>query len=381
MFRFVCDILLLSAVTANASGFDLSENQDLRSRFDEWKKVYKKKYATLEEEKVRLENWIENLKKVVLINEAWARGESTWNADQGPFADLTVQEMKEKVLMNQANKRSSAKDQKTTTKTILPRSSATTLPTSFDWRDNGAVTSVKDQGSVGTCWAFSTVGNVEGQYAIKNKKLVDLSVEYLVDCDGSSEPESGHADCSVFGGWPYLAYDFIIKSKGLPTWEQDPYCVGTGDCYPCMQGPVSLCGPPPFYCNETITASCKSMTPFTTISSWATVEANEDAVADALVTYGPLSIIMDATQLSYYKGGIWSGHISGEPAALGCHNDFDSTNHAVLLVGYGVEGGGQPYWVVKNSWGQKWGEEGYFRIAKSSASLCAIYSDVTTSLM
>jgi cathepsin C len=118
-----------------------------------------------------------------------------------------------------------------------------------------------------------------------------------------------------------------------------------------------------------------------TISHWQTIESNEDAVAEALVSQGPLSIIMDATQLSYYKGGIWNGHFSGEPAALGCHNDFESTNHAVLLVGYGVESSGQKYWIVKNSWGTGWGEEGYFRIARSSESLCAIYSDVTTSLI
>jgi C1A family cysteine protease len=67
----------------------------------------------------------------------------------------------------------------------------TTLPSSFDWRvDNttAVVTSVKDQGSVGTCWAFSTIGNIEGQNALKTNNLIDLSVEYLVDCDGRNDP-------------------------------------------------------------------------------------------------------------------------------------------------------------------------------------------------
>ncbi len=99
---------------------------------------------------------------------------------------------------------------------------------------------------LGTCWAFSTIGNVEGQWALgPQKELVDLSPEYLVDCDGTHDEK--HADCSVFGGWPYLAYEFLINSGGVPSEKSWPYCSGTGNCYPCMLGPVSLCGPPPYY--------------------------------------------------------------------------------------------------------------------------------------
>jgi len=293
--------------------------------------------------------------------------------------DLSQSDFSDKILMRR--QRTQKRGNKDAVQKISSSLSTVELPASFDWRDMGAVTPVKDQGSAGTCWAFSTVGNIEGQFFLANNKLVDLSVEFLVDCDGSSDKETGQADCSVFGGWPSLAYDFIIDSGGIPTWADDPYCVGTGDCFPCMQGPVSLCGPPPYYCNDTITSQCKKQTPFTTISSWVSVDSSEEAVQQSLVSQGPLSILMDATQLSFYKGGIWSGHISGEPASLGCQNNFESTNHAVLLVGYGVDESNTSYWIVKNSWGTKWGEEGYFRIAKSSTSLCAIYSDVTTSLM
>ena len=74
------------------------------------------------------------------------------------------------------------------------------------------MTSVKDQGSVGSCWAFSTVGNIEGQWSLHGaagSQAIDLSPEFLVDCDGSHDDK--HADCSVFGGWPYLVSAFAIR--------------------------------------------------------------------------------------------------------------------------------------------------------------------------
>jgi C1A family cysteine protease len=82
-------------------------------------------------------------------------------------------------------------------------------PEEFDWRSTpGVVTKVKDQGSVGSCWAFSAVGNIEGQWTLHGTGVggTDLSPEFLVDCDGSHDDQ--HADCSVFGGWPYLVQAF-----------------------------------------------------------------------------------------------------------------------------------------------------------------------------
>ncbi len=88
--------------------------------------------------------------------------------------------------------------------TALPTDS---LPTSFDWAtaQPAVVTPVRDQGSTGTCWAFSTAQNIEGQWALSKKlPAVELSVEQIVDCDNSTDPSNKNEDCGVFGGWPYL---------------------------------------------------------------------------------------------------------------------------------------------------------------------------------
>ena len=115
------------------------------------------------------------------------------------------------------------------------------------------VTPVKDQGTVGSCWAFGTTGNLEGQWAIKTGSLVSLSEEQLVDCDGSEDVPARRADCGVFGGWPYLALGYIERVGGIESEDSYPYCVGTGKCFPCPATGynVSLCGPAPEYCNKT----------------------------------------------------------------------------------------------------------------------------------
>ena len=100
-------------------------------------------------------------------------------------------------------------------------------------------------------------------------------------------------------------------------------------------------------------------------------------MANALVQTGPLSVLLDATQLQYYKGGIWTGHVDGAPDHSGCSMNY--LNHAVLLVGYGVEDGVK-YWTIKNSWGEEWGEKGYFRMIRGERA-CGITAEVTTSFV
>jgi len=250
------------------------------------------------------------------------------------------------------------------------------LPSEWNWAKSDTnppiVTPVSNQGTVGSCWAFSTVGAVESAWAMAGNALIQLSPEYLVDCDGSSDYQNKHADCSVFGGWPYLAYQFIIEKGGLPSEEAYPYCSGKGECYPCMLGPVDLCGPPPLSCNRTIELEqCPSMKPVASISNWEYVSQNEDEIQSILYSKGPLSVLLDATGLQRYKGGIYASKICSS-------NDLD---HAVVLVGYGTDSdSGLDYWIVKNSWGTRWGEDGFFRIVRGQGE-CGINKQVTRAII
>jgi len=121
------------------------------------------------------------------------------------------------------------------------------VPSEWDWREHGAVSAVKDQGTLGTCWAFSTVGNLEGQMALTQGNLIDLSVEHLMECDNSYDGNY-EADCGMFGGWPDLALQYIIKSGGIFSEAQMPYCSGISStkdpakCWPCMAAGYSRQG-------------------------------------------------------------------------------------------------------------------------------------------
>ncbi|CAL4946040.1 unnamed protein product [Urochloa decumbens] len=208
------------------------------------------------------------------------------------------------------------------------------LPQSVDWRQQGAVTAVKNQGKCGSCWAFSTVVAVEGINAIKTGKLVSLSEQELIDCDTE---ENG---CQ--GGLMENAFDFIKAHGGITTEAAYPYRArnGTCDSYRSRRG-------------QLVSIDGHQMVP----------SGNEDALAKAVANQ-PVSVAIDAggQAFQFYSEGVFTGD---------CGTDLD---HGVAAVGYGVADDGTPYWVVKNSWGPGWGEGGYIRMERGAGDggLCGI---------
>lgn len=254
---------------------------------------------------------------------------------------------------------------------VAPRLHVADLPSSFDWRNQSIITPVRDQGSVGTCWAFSAVGAIEAQRALHGHGKEWLSVEQVADCDNSTDPDNIHADCGVFGGWPYLAYQYVKRAGGLQADSTYSYCSGTGQCYPCPAPGWNntRCGPPVEYClkNESCAARfhAEDVLPSTLVASWAAIAQDEVQMQARLVAGGPLSVLMDATGLQFYRSGVWAPKFCSKV----------DTDHAVLLVGYGDDNG-NPYWIIKNSWGVKWGEAGYFRLQRGH-NMCAISTGPT----
>ncbi len=216
------------------------------------------------------------------------------------------------------------------------------LPDSFDWRSEGGSTPVKDQGNCGSCWAFGTIAPLESAIKIKEGKTVDLSEQWLVSCN-----QDGWG-CD--GGW--WAHDYHQWKTG--------YCGGTGAVYeedfPYTATDGSCQGPYDHYYileNWAFIAS-ESSTPQT------------EAIKQAIYTYGPVSAAVTATNdWSSYTGGIYNNDATGR------------VNHAITLVGWDDSKGSNGCWILKNSWGPGWGENGYMYIEYgcSNVGYAACYVD------
>merc|ERR1712002_31407 len=216
---------------------------------------------------------------------------------------------------------------------------------SFSWVDQGMVTSVKNQGQCGSCTAFAITGAVESCFAIKTGVVFDdLAEQFLVDCaNGYVDPDGFGAD-GCEGAWPQ-AYLHYLKHKmnGYHQMESYyPYTAQTGYCHAETEG---------YYTGAIMADS---------ISYWGT---NEDDLKALLVEYGPVTTTINASPLGNYNGGIFSSSSCCD-AAYGGESCTNYNNHAVLVVGYGPG-----YFLVKNSWGDWFGEEGYFKI-KSGTGHC-----------
>ncbi|XP_032691451.1 digestive cysteine proteinase 1 [Odontomachus brunneus] len=203
------------------------------------------------------------------------------------------------------------------------------IPDSIDWRLYGAVTPVKDQSVCGSCWSFGTTGAVEGAYYMKYNKLVRLSQQALIDCSW------GYGNNGCDGGEDFRAYQWIMKHGGLPTEEDYGGYLGQDG-----------------YCHiSNVTATAK-------ITGYVNVTPlNIEALKIAIAKHGPISVAIDASHktFSFYSHGVYYDQA--------CGNTEDKLDHAVLAVGYGTING-KDYWLVKNSWSNYWGNDGYILMAQ-----------------
>jgi len=346
--------LVLSVVAMSDIHYQMSW-QDFKVKYD-------KKYNPIEEKK-RYQIFLENVAQVVKLKMEHPLAEFGVNK----FSDLTEEEFK---IYHNAEKYYRSLDQNVERVSVNVNFS---VADSVDWRAKGAVTSVKDQSHCGSCWAFSAVGNIEGQWAIAGHALIGLSEQELVSCDYTSDGCQGGLMDSAFkwlmsdrsgdimseGKYPYVSGDGTTRPckhlcKALKDPATDDWCAEM--CYNEQGKP--LCTPDLCDCsrNKTITAA--------TISGYKDLPKNEAQLRAWLSTNGPIAI-----GVAVPLGRVWQSYTGGIMTNCG----VSTPNHGVLIVGYGTEGN-QDYWIVKNSWGASWGEKGYIRLAYGSNQCNLVFS-------
>merc|ERR1712121_579509 len=284
------------------------------------------KHYTAEEEAMRYANWKKDTEEVEIHN-AMFGNEFTQAVNH--LSDLTDEEYKRLYLSS----------------LIVPEgpSNATmhvadngVLPNAVDWRSQGLVTPVKNQGRCGSCYSFSATGALEGAWKKARGSLPNLSEQQYVDCSG----RYGNYGCQ--GGWYQSCWRYAMSAGGNMPESAYRYTARQGRCR---------------FNRGQVVATVRSF--------HDTQPGNENDLTNALARVGPVSVAIDASPSSFrrYRTGV---HYSRSCSSR-------RLNHAVLAVGYGSEGG-RDYYLVKNSWATSWGAGGYIKMARNRGNNCGIAS-------
>jgi len=297
-------------------------------------KEHGKTYKTSEEKNHRYVVWLDNLININEWNEKKTYGDAQFGLTK--FSDYTTEEFKAYSTCHKPKK--SGQLQKECWD-FDPSAQQLNAPDSIDWRTKGAVTVVKDQGQCGSCWSFATTGTLEGANFLKWGDLVSLSEQNLIDCSGKCCYNDG---CD--GGRSDWAIEYVVLNKGIDTEESYKYTAKDGNC---KFKPENVGGN---------ASHCVTIT-----------KGDENALKEAVGTIGPIAVAIAVDNA-------WANYKSGVFTDNKCPNTENQLSHAVLAVGYGTENG-QDYWIVKNSWGLTWGDQGYIKMRRNYKNMCGIATD------
>jgi len=235
----------------------------------------------------------------------------------GPFTDLTYPEFANLMGLLPMNVTSMPTDN------LVPAND-------IDWRTKGAVTGVQDQGACGSCWAFSAAGALEGAFQIKNNNLIKFSEQQLVDCSGGE----GNQGCN--GGLMDNAFEWYIKNKGAAVQHDYPYTAKD-------------------------TAACRTVASvaLSAVKTYVNIKASDETALATAVGLTPVSVAVAANEKwQNYKSGVFDDGMCW----------LTQLNHGVTNVG--IAGNA---WIIKNSWGEAWGEKGYMRLIRGK-NMCGVAS-------
>ena len=305
-----------------------SAQSSLLSRFQEWASNHSIDISDTLRQTHIYSNWLSNDKYISEINSM----NLTYNLAHNAYSGYSSEEFSEIMGFNFKN----SDQYKTSSIGGLSQDlfNLTSVPVSIDWRSKGVVNSVQDQGQCGSCWAFSTIQALESATAIKYGSLPKLSEQELVDCDTLTN--GGH-DHSCNGGLMDNAFTWIGKNGG----------VCSESAYPYSSGVTKTSGS----CAE---KSCSNVA-HTSVSNHVDIQTNSDNAMMAALAQQPVSVAIEADQKAFqlYSSGVFTSN---------CGTNLD---HGVGLVGYGTLNG-IDYYILRNSWGSSWGNEGYMYLGRGT---------------
>lgn len=391
MVKFIASLASLSLAFAASTITD--------SNWLAYKSKFSKKYSSLDEPR-RYEIYAKNMAEIKAHNIRADAGLETFWMGETDFTDRSLAEMKGR------NTYGGVLGDNELIQYDCPQSFVSNnspQPTSKSWIDAGAVTVIKNQMDCGDCWAFSASACMESAYYINSGALNSLSPQQLCDCASSNVTLGDYSTYGCGGGFPQNAFLYAITNGGLEGYLNYPYAD--------MQQ----------YCNYNPSLSIESVSSCVDLP-----DGDETTMAFAVAQIGPLSVGIDAGLASFHN------YVAGIYYAPACSST--ELDHAVTVVGYGVlpdvnaaiattcttddfictrveEGiefkypcfeapsdtkavkqttaivgqtcnppanlAGQKFWMVKNSWGIKWGMEGYIMMARDQDNNCGIATSAT----
>ena len=301
------------------------ENYSLIHTFHNWTVKYNKtQYWNHSQNLTKIINNFADNKKYVDYHNSW---NYNYNLELNSFADIHYEDW---LYHKHFNGNMFVKD----FSEPMEKDEVDGLPQSIDWRDQNFVTPVKNQQQCGSCWTFSATGSMEGQHAKKTGDLISLSESQIVDCDVNG------TDQGCDGGLMDGAFQYVINNGGIEREDDYPYKPVDNPCS---------------FNKDKIAAKFKG---------YHDISGGESGLKEAIASVGPISVGIDASNPSFqfYKSGVYY-----EPECSSTMLD-----HGVLVVGYGSTENGTNFWLVKNSWGESWGMDGYIKMSRNKNNNCGI---------
>jgi C1A family cysteine protease len=306
-------LVLLAQHSFKNDKFDVQVPIEVVTAFLQFEKTHNKVYATPTERVFRMKTFMNHFFHIQETN----ANQNSYTLGVNQFSDLTSEEFIASYTGYRAELNTEAE-------TVAREDTGVkvTLPQTVDWRQEGAVTPVKNQGQCGSCWAFSAIASTEGAWFIAKNALTSFSEQQLVDCS------SAQGDHGCNGGLMNNAFKYMLVAGGIETEAAYPYVAVQQTCN----------------ANKTLfVGHIKNYTP----------EPQNNCLAlQTALTTAVVSVAIDANAIQSYKAGIFNNPNCGT-----------QLNHGVTAVGYSAVPNQTSYFIVKNSWGASWGEQGYIRMA------------------